>query len=141
MSKRGRPTVAQKHGLEDVQQLINQGSHKTQRTKTAQLYKAEAFSILTSEAASNIPYLDGIFKICSDPSGDYVTQRDEVIEQLGRMAMQDGMSDEVVIAAATVAAKAYHDGATVKEIKTAILTARKRLKTEAASKNKQGTGE
>lgn len=52
-------------------------------------------------------------------------QKDEIIEQLGRMLVQDGYSEDSVIEAATIAAKLYRMGYTVKEIKAYLIRVRK----------------
>ena len=52
-------------------------------------------------------------------------QKGEIIEQLGRMLVQDGYSEDSVIEAATIAAKLYRMGYTVKEIKAYLIRVRK----------------
>lgn len=94
---------------------------KTTRTQAAAFYRAAVYGLL-SEAASEIPYLDGIFIQC----GDAITkEKNEITEQLGRMREQDGYSDSDILTVAKTAAKAYHDGYTVKQIKAYILNGRK----------------
>ena len=123
---RGRPTAAKAHGNEELSDFIKQTSRdKTTRTQAAHFYCSAAYSLLEkSEAASDIPYLEGIFKLVYDDGIPGVKEKSEIVEQLGRMLEQDGYSEEDVKQIATIAAKAYHDGHTVKEIKAYILHGR-----------------
>ena len=123
MRKRGRPTAAAQHLSENFSQsLVYQYSDKTSRTRAAIYYRCAANSVL-SEAASTIPYLDGIYY--NNDAEMILKQKGEITEQLGRMLEQDGYRKEDVIEAARIAAKAYHDGYTVKQIKAYLMKVRK----------------
>lgn len=116
--KRGRPTVAAKLMDEEwAAQIKSNFQDKTTRTQAARQYQMEVYGLL-SEAASDIPYLDGIWgqveMPCGGPPG--LKMKSTIIEQLGRMLAQDHYSKADVITVAKIAAKAYHDGCTVKEI-------------------------
>lgn len=128
--RRGRPTAAEYHGFSDIGEIIAAGSAKTKRQQAAHFYASCVFGIL-SEAASDIPHLDGIFRIVDEAGGKAVYQRTEIIEQLGRLYQQDGADEAEIIEAATAAANLYHGGATVKEIKQALV--RYRLKRKGAT--------
>ena len=120
MARRGRPTAAATHSDEDFAVTIaDMFSGKTKRTYAAIYYRSAVYPLL-SEAASVIPYLDGIFR--HDDTGCY--QKGEIIEQLGRMLEHDGHSPEDVLYFATLAAQHYHDGYTVKQIKAWLLQIR-----------------
>ena len=86
---------------------------RTHRTHISEYYRGAVFGLL--EDNSDIPYLEKIFRI--DNSRPACYQKCEIIEQLGRMLVQDGYSEDSVIEAATIAAKLYRMGYTVKEIK------------------------
>lgn len=123
MRRRGRPTAAAQHLSEDFSQsLVYQNPDKTSRTRAAIYYRCAAGYVL-SEAASDIPYLDGIYY--RSDTEMILRQKGEIIEQLGRMLQQDGYRKEDVIEAARIAARAYHDGCTVKQIKAWIMKVRK----------------
>ncbi len=92
---------------------------RTHRTHVNQYYRAAVFGIL--EEHKEIPYLEEIFKICQC----LCIQKDEIIEQLGRMYAQDGYSEETIVEAATLAARFYHNGNTVKEIAAYLRRVRK----------------
>lgn len=82
-------------------------------------YRASVFGIL--EDHKEIPYLDKIFRI----DGNACIQKGEIIEQLGRMYAQDGYGEDTIIDAATLAARFYHNGNTVKEIAAYLRRVRK----------------
>ncbi len=103
-----------------IKQIYND---KSTRTQAAHYYSSAAYPLL-SEAASEIPFLDGIFCIYTENGRGACKQKIEIIEQLGRMREQDGYSDADVLKIARIAAKAYHDGYTVKHIKAYILRGR-----------------
>ena len=92
---------------------------RTHRTHVNQYYRAAVFGIL--EEHKEIPYLEEIFKI----GQCLCIQKDEIIEQLGRMYAQDGYSEETIVEAATLAARFYHNGNTVKEIAAYLRRVRK----------------
>jgi len=118
---RGRPSVYMKvFGHEDNDRFFE---YQTKRAQAAHAYAASVFGLL-SEAASDIPYLDGIFRIEKVKGRSGCIQKCEIIEQLGRMREQDGYSDKDILTIARIAAQAYHDGATVKQIKQYILLGR-----------------
>ena len=54
-----------------------------------------------------------------------IFQKGEIIEQLGRMYAQDGYGEDTIIYAATLAARFYHNGNTVKEIAAYLRRVRK----------------
>lgn len=123
MSGRGRPTAATQHLAETFSQsLIEMYPNKTSRTRAAIYYRCAVGSLL-SEAASSIPYLDGIYH--NDNVKYELREKGEITEQLGRMLQQDGYSEADVLEVARIAAQAYHDGYTVKQIKAWILKVRK----------------
>ena len=118
-----RPTAAAQHLTEDFSQyIIEWYPDKTSRTRAAVYYRAAVYSLL-SEAASSIPYLDGIYR--EDTVRAEIHEKGEITEQLGRMLEQDGYSREDVLEVARIAAQAYHEGCTVKQIKAWILKVRK----------------
>ena len=94
---------------------------RTHRTHISEYYRGAVFGLL--EDNSDIPYLEKIFRI--DNSRPACYQKGEIIEQLGRMLVQDGYSEDSVIEAATIAAKLYRMGYTVKEIKAYLIRVRK----------------
>lgn len=123
MKRRGRPTAAAQHFSDSFSQsLISTYPDKTSRTRAAIFYRTEAGYIL-SEAASTIPYLKGIYD--RDDSKNTLREKGEILEQLGRMLTQDGYIKDDVLDVARIAAQAYHDGCTVKQIKAWILKVRK----------------
>lgn len=120
-AKRGRPTAAAKHQSEEYSQSIkNAYADRTTRTHAAIFYRCAAFSVL-SEAASDIPFIEGIYR----NNGGGLFDKAEITEQLGRILRQDNQSKETVLQIATLAAKYYHEGSTVKQIKAWILQTRK----------------
>lgn len=123
MKKRGRPTVTAQHKGEELSRFIaDLYPGRTSRTLAAIYYREEAACLL-SEAASSIPHLDGIFRVDEVEHAQY--EKGEILEQLGRMLVQDGYARKDVLEVARIAAQAYHDGCTVKQIKTWILKVRK----------------
>lgn len=126
MAKRGRPTASATHSDEGFAAIIiDMFPGKTKRTYASIYYRSAVYSLL-SEAASEIPYLDGIFRL--DDAGMACYQKAEIIEQLGRMLEQDGHSPDDVLYFARLAAQHYHNGYTVKEIKAWLLQIRKAWK-------------
>lgn len=115
--KRGRPSAAVREGADELAQFIRVSEEgKTTRTQASRFYEASAM-VKLSEAASEIPYLDEIlFYIDSDGNPHGKKTKRTLIEQIGRMIEQDYCSDELVIAVARIAATAYHEGCTVKQI-------------------------
>lgn len=118
--RRGRPTVFQRDHMEDFDRFIS-GMYegKTRRTHVAEYYRSSVFGIL--EDHNEIPYLEEIFRI----DGNACIQKGEIIEQLGRMHVQDGYDEDTIIYAATLAARFYHNGNTVKEIAAYLRRVRK----------------
>ena len=118
--RRGRPTVFQRDHREDFDRFIS-GMYegKTRRTHVAEYYRSSVFGIL--ENHSDIPYIEEIFRI----NGNACIQKGEIIEQLGRMYAQDGYGEDTIIDAATLAARFYHNGNTVKEIAAYLRRVRK----------------
>ena len=86
---------------------------RTHRTHISEYYRGAVFGLL--EDNSDIPYLEKIFRI--DNSRPACYQKGEIIEQLGRMLVQDGYSEDSVIEAATIAAKLYRMGTRLKKLK------------------------
>ena len=62
--------------------------HRTRRSHVADYYRGSVFGIL--EDHSDIPYLEGIFRI----DGNACIEKCEIIEQLGRMHVQDGYDED-----------------------------------------------
>ena len=117
--KRGRPTVYKRDHMEGMGRDLEIFDGRTHRTHVNQYYRAAVFGIL--EEHKEIPYLEEIFKI----GQCLCIQKDEIIEQLGRMYAQDGYSEETIVEAATLAARFYHNGNTVKEIAAYLRRVRK----------------
>ena len=118
--RRGRPTVFERDHMEDLDRYIaGMYERKTRRTHVAEYYRSSVFGIL--ERHNDIPYLEEIFLI----DGNACIQKGEIIEQLGRMYAQDGYSEDTIIDAATLAARFYHNGNTVKEIAAYLRRVRK----------------
>ncbi|MBO7519272.1 MAG: hypothetical protein J6T73_00695 [Clostridia bacterium] len=108
--RRGRPTVFQRDHMEGMERLCAANKYRTRRNHVAEYYRSSVFCIL--EDHNDIPYLEEIFRI----DGNACIQKGEIIEQLGRMHVQDGYGEDTIIDAATLAARFYHNGNTVKEI-------------------------
>ena len=117
--RRGRPTVFERDHMECMESLCTANKYRTRRNHVATYYRSSVFGIL--EDHSDIPYLAEIFRI----DGDACIQKDEIIEQLGRMYAQDGYGEKTIIDAATLAARFYHNGNTVKEIAAYLRRVRK----------------
>ncbi len=120
--RRGRPTVFQRDHMEDFDRYIaGMDEGKTRRSHVAEYYRSSVFGILESHA--DIPYLEEIFKV--DNAKFSCKQKGEIIEQLGRMYAQDGYDEDTIVYAATLAARFYHNGNTVKEIAAYLRRVRK----------------
>lgn len=120
--RRGRPTVFERDHMEDLDRYIaGMDEGKTRRTHVAEYYRGSVFGIL--EDHNDIPYLEEIFKV--DNAKFTCKQKDEIIEQLGRMYAQDGYGEDTIVDAATLAARFYHNGNTVKEIAAYLRRVRK----------------
>ena len=118
--RRGRPTLFQRDHMEEFDRFISGAyEEKTRRTIVAHYYRSSVFSIL--EEHNDIPYLEEIFRI----DGNACIEKGEIIEQLGRMHVQDGYGENTIVDAATLAARFYHDGNTVKEIAAYLRRVRK----------------
>ena len=117
--RRGRPTVFERDHMEGMESLCMANDYRTRRTHVAEYYRAAVFGIL--EDHNDIPYLEEIFRI----DGNACIQKGEIIEQLGRMHVQDGYDEDTVIYTATHAARFYHNGNTVKEIAEYLRRVRK----------------
>lgn len=117
--RRGRPTVFERDHMEGMEKLCTADKHRTRRSHVADYYCGSVFGIL--EDHSDIPYLEGIFRI----DGNACIEKCEIIEQLGRMHVQDGHDEKTIIYAATLAARFYHNGNTVKEIAAYLRRVRK----------------
>lgn len=118
--RRGRPTIFQRDNMEDFEKYCHSlGDGHTRRTLAAQYYRSSVFGIL--ERHNEIPYLEEIFKI----GKCYCIQKDEIMEQLGRMHVQDGYDEDTIVEAATLSARFYHNGNTVKEIAAYLRRVRK----------------
>ena len=119
--RRGRPTVFQRDHMECMESLCTANKYRTRRNHVATYYRSSVFGILESHA--DIPYLEEIFKV--DNAKFSCKQKGEIIEQLGRMYAQDGYSEDTIVYAATLAARFYHNGNTVKEIAAYLRRVRK----------------
>ena len=117
--RRGRPTVFQRDHMEGMERWCTANKYRTRRNHVAAYYRSSVFGIL--EDHNDIPYLAEIFRI----DGDVCIQKGEIIEQLGRMHVQDGYGEDTIIYAATLAARFYHNGNTVKEIAAYLRRVRK----------------
>ena len=117
--RRGRPTVFERDHMEGMEKLCTADKHRTRRSHVADYYRGSVFGIL--EDHSDIPYLEGIFRI----DGNACIEKCEIIEQLGRMHVQHGYGEDTIIYAATLAARFYHNGNTVKEIAAYLRRVRK----------------
>ena len=117
--RRGRPTVFERDHMEGMERWCTANKYRTRRNHVAAYYRSSVFGILVDH--KEIPYLDKIFRI----DGNACIQKGEIIEQLGRMYAQDGFSKETIIDAATLAARFYHNGNTVKEIAAYLQRVRK----------------
>ena len=117
--RRGRPTVFERDHMESMESLCAANKYRTRRNHVAEYYRSSVFGILESHA--DIPYLEEIFLI----DGNACIQKGEIIEQLGRMYVQDGYGEDTIIDAATLAARFYHNGNTVKEIAAYLRRVRK----------------
>ena len=117
--RRGRPTVFERDHMECMESLCTSNKYRTRRNHVTEYYRASVFGIL--EDHNDIPYLEEIFLI----DGNACIQKGEIIEQLGRMYAQDGYGEETIIDAATLAARFYHNGNTVKEIAAYLRRVRK----------------
>ena len=117
--RRGRPTVFKRDHMECMESLCTANKYRTRRNHVAEYYRSSVFGIL--EDHNEIPYLEEIFRI----DGYDCIQKGEIIEQLGRMYAQDGYSEDTIIYAATLAARFYHNGNTVKEIAAYLRRVRK----------------
>ena len=115
----GRPTVFERDHMEGMEKLCTADKHRTRRSHVADYYRGSVFGIL--EDHSDIPYLEGIFRI----DGNACIEKCEIIEQLGRMHVQHGYGEDTIIYAATLAARFYHNGNTVKEIAAYLRRVRK----------------
>ena len=118
--RRGRPTIFQRDHMEGFEKYCQSlGDEHTRRTLAAKYYRSAVFGIL--ERHKDIPYLEEIFKTgpCS------CIQKDEIMEQLGRMYAQDGYDEDTIVEAATLSARFYHNGNTVKEIAAYLRRVRK----------------
>lgn len=117
--RRGRPTVFERDHMEGMESLCVANDYRTRRTHVAEYYRGSVFGIL--EDHKEIPYLEKIFRI----DGYACIQKGEIIEQLGRMYAQDGYDEDTIVYAATLAARFYHNGNTVKEIAAYLRRVRK----------------
>ena len=117
--RRGRPTVFQRDHMEGMERWCTANKYRTRRNHVTEYYRASVFGIL--EDHNDIPYLEEIFLI----DGNACIQKGEIIEQLGRMYAQDGYGEDTIIDAATLAARFYHNGNTVKEIAAYLRRVRK----------------
>ena len=115
----GRPPVFERDHMEGMEKLCTADKHRTRRSHVADYYRGSVFGIL--EDHSDIPYLEGIFRI----DGNACIEKCEIIEQLGRMHVQHGYGEDTIIYAATLAARFYHNGNTVKEIAAYLRRVRK----------------
>ena len=118
--RRGRPTIFQRDHMENFEKdCIFMNENHTRRAIASHYYCAAVFGIL--ERHKEIPYLEEIFKV----ERRECIQKDEIMEQLGRMHIQDGYDEDTIVEAATLSARFYHNGNTVKEIAAYLRRVRK----------------
>ena len=119
--KRGRKDVYAKHECERLR-AYSAGEEISSRTVQARFYQACSVGLL-HEATDQYPELERIFQ--RDRENRRLKQKPEILEQLGRMWMQDGYREDDVITVARTAADALGEGYTVKEVKAYIIHGRK----------------
>jgi hypothetical protein len=121
--KRGRPTVAQTiYGdyADMMEEIWQKSGLKTKRSTADYLYCVAALSAI-KEAASEIPHIETICRL--DGSNPWYSR--SILSQLGRMILQDGYSEQDVLAIAKLAAEARHADCTVRQIEIYIRKTRK----------------
>ena len=106
--KRGRPAI-------DIG--ITSYLDGTRRTKVNAKYMYEAISLI-SEAASEIP--DSSMLWYSDDTTQTATGKHGILEQIGRMYLQDQMSYDSCVLIANLSIRALRAGYTSREIEYAI---------------------
>lgn len=120
MKKRGRPTAIQRdYGdagapMEAIFAADCGNTYKTQRAATNTYYMTMAMELI-KEAASDIKHIELLIGFKNQE-----IRCKGVLEQLGRMLVQDGHSKADVIFIAKVAARAKYESSTVKEIERYI---------------------
>lgn len=119
--KRGRPTI-------DVGATVYLDG--TRRTQINAKYMYEAISLI-SEAASDIPDSDLLWY--SDDSTQRASGKHGILEQLGRMWLQDNYEYKQFVTVANHAINALNAGCTSRQIENAIRKIRTTIK--AAEKN------
>lgn len=119
--KRGRKDVYAANGCEAMR-IAYLGEEMSERTKQARFYQYAIKGIL-SEAASEFPEIKAVYH--HDTIHRQEHEKPEILEQIGRMYMQDGFCRDDCVEIARIAGKALMDGYKVKQIKAYIINGRK----------------
>lgn len=134
-NKRGRPTVYERDGMKDIGDMQKASASIGSRGRVNEYYAFEGISIIT-EAATEIPHHELIyyapdnmqFMTHDELLSNGYTCKKSILEQIGRMSLQDGCSTDDCVAVLKWAAESLNDGMTVKEIAARIRKARKSVK-------------
>lgn len=120
--KRGRKDVYAKYNMDNLRVPGYIGLDISNRTKQARFYQMIAARIM-DEHQDEHPELKRIYfhdkKLKKDHS------KPELLEQIGRMYVQDSFDEDSCIKAACLAAQALNAGYTVKEVKGFFTRGRK----------------
>lgn len=119
--KRGRKDVYTASGCEAMR-IAYIGEEISARTRQARFYQYTAKALL-AEAASDFPEIKAVYH--HDTVHRQEHEKPEILEQIGRMYMQDGFPQEDCIEIARVAGNALSEGYTVKQMKAYIANGRK----------------
>lgn len=129
--KRGRPNVWAQHGLDDIRAelLLDKGKRTTQN----ELYIMDAISAIERLAPTGCERLyfipDNIMSVSRQECLREGYKRDStILEQLGRVLTQDGLSDDDFVTIAEKAAEYKEQGYTSKEIAQWIRQVRANVK-------------
>ena len=123
--KRGRPDVFERdyHEYSDSSRILFApkvyAEYRTKRSAANNYYMSHGFGII-KESASDIPYSDLFINV-----NEKEIYCKSILEQLGRMLIQDGYSKEDIVTVAKIAAELRHDGYKVKQIAQYIRKSRK----------------
>ena len=98
------------------------GEEISARTRQARFYQYTAKALL-AEAASDFPEIKAVYH--HDTVRRQEHEKPEILEQIGRMYMQDGFPQADCIEIARVAGNALSEGYTVKQVKAYIANGRK----------------
>lgn len=114
--KRGRPSVDARDGSDLVEVIANYDTQmKTHRSHVNEYYRLEAVDFLRNHL-SELPHA---CKLIVPYKDSYIPRKTglAVLEQLGRMILQDGYSDDDVLTVANVATTLLSEhGFKVKEV-------------------------